>query len=1414
MNRNNRPCGASARLCATAITRAFVRALLPAVFLPVTAVSQQPAAPPLLPDSATQRSRSVQASAAAPQRTLLKPRTSSAQPPGQSCKTYDFDGLPEQTQIPSFDGLSSPGWYAGISGIANLTNLPYGYTAAVFFQGGTDTLTFANPVESVQYYYATAYPTTLTAYDNMGNVVAGPVNIPSNWDGNPNYYDNWTQIPPLQAAGNVISSINIQSQATLNNFLGIDDLQVCQALTIASVEMTQAIQQYQTLGDLKNSLNTTGEPLVPIIAGKDAVMRIYTVPVVDVTSVQIEVSVPGANFDLSKTATLMPGCQPADQRLHKNTGNGACPSADYYFTAPSGTWTATINVTDPNTNALIEQESLTFKSRNTQALNVRGATTCDYQAEDHWYCGSASDIMDKTTLLAKIAPTNSVTPTVTHHEVHEDTSVLCPPGTTNGNCGYYWFERTSIDLSRFYFTFQSILDLNTNTRTQYNGIARDAIPGGIGGIAASIPGYAVVTRSSTPRFANNADLILETVAHEHGHALGNQHTNTGFPMQNLAPGCYNYAQDSTTNWPWKGTLVVNPNGSVTETVNGNNRIQSNVGLEVGFDVAGRVPLDPNSTYEILSYCSPRWVAPQRYKAMILNLGGGVVTTPSSEPVPVSPNARTAEPRISPVQPFWMISGMIPSSGPPQFDPLFQYVQQGDISGGSGTYSLVVQNSAGTPLFTQHFTPQVATTEVDIGTLDYQSPPWFTQLVPAPAGAAQIVLQDPNGVALGQITLGGVAPTVAITNPTANFDGTTPIAWTITDPDSSSFVSRVMYSPDNGTTWSEIGEVRNSGTQLAADFSTLPGTNGQGLIKVMVSDGVNTGSTVSPNFSIARKLPSIVTITSPAAGAYQPASDLVFLKGVAYDTDDGALSGTALVWSSNLQGPLGAGNNLALNLQPGVHTITLTATDSDGNSISASQILTITSQAPVLNWSLYPLTSPPQTNATCIVSSVSATPAAASGAPLALVQYSVDGGNTYTNIPLNQLPYSFYVPGTGFISMVVQAIDASGFSASQSFNYFNLYACGPISVPNLVGQSQANALTILGNTGFTPGAITAGASSTVAAEMVLSQSPAASVPVAPGSATVVNFVVSSGPQVAVPNVVGQLQAAAVAAIANAGLMLGTITNASSSTVPAGAVSSETPSAGAMANAGATVNLTVSTGAALAINLPLSLTPGAAGSLYPPTGVTASGGTPPYIWSATGLPAGLSIDPVLGAINGTPSAAGGPYSVTVTVTDSNSVTANKAYNLTVDPALAINAPAALPAGTVGIPYTTAVSAAGGSGSYNWFATGLPPGLRIGSNGTISGTPLGNSGSPYSVQIIVQDTNGAVASAASGLTIAPGAGNLCAITHDGTVSISDVQLAINQSLGGSSPNNDLNADGVVNVVDVEIVINAILYSFCSAG
>jgi len=103
-----------------------------------------------------------------------------------------------------------------------------------------------------------------------------------------------------------------------------------------------------------------------------------------------------------------------------------------------------------------------------------------------------------------------------------------------------------------------------------------------------------------------------------------------------------------------------------------------------------------------------------------------------------------------------------------------------------------------------------------------------------------------------------------------------------------------------------------------------------------------------------------------------------------------------------------------------------------------------------------------------------------------------------------------------------------------------------------------------------------------------------------------------------------------------------------------------------------NVAPITGVTFTVNGPVTINPGTivpaavVSAAYGPARFTASGGTAPYTWSATGLPPGLTIGSSTGIVSGIPnSAAGSPYSVVITVTDSLGSTASIPYTITVLP-----------------------------------------------------------------------------------------------------------------------------------------------------
>jgi PASTA domain len=162
----------------------------------------------------------------------------------------------------------------------------------------------------------------------------------------------------------------------------------------------------------------------------------------------------------------------------------------------------------------------------------------------------------------------------------------------------------------------------------------------------------------------------------------------------------------------------------------------------------------------------------------------------------------------------------------------------------------------------------------------------------------------------------------------------------------------------------------------------------------------------------------------------------------------------------------------------------------------------------------------------------------------------------------------YAVGSVFLVLIAAVVTACGDGSDGS-------AAAQFSVPNVVGDTQSVATTAITGAGLTVGTVTQASSATVASGSVVSQAPAAGTSAASGSS--VALVVSSGlAPVSVPNVVGDTQAAATTAITGAGLKVGTLTQATSSTIPKGDVVSENPVAGMNVESGSAVALVISTG----------------------------------------------------------------------------------------------------------------------------------------------------------------------------------------------------------------------------------------------
>lgn len=215
---------------------------------------------------------------------------------------------------------------------------------------------------------------------------------------------------------------------------------------------------------------------------------------------------------------------------------------------------------------------------------------------------------------------------------------------------------------------------------------------------------------------------------------------------------------------------------------------------------------------------------------------------------------------------------------------------------------------------------------------------ITLVAPWVDGTTSIALTYKGEKLLDERPVSGNPPTVEITEPVEpalwKAGETQKLAWKGDDPDPETTLHyAVFYSHNAGQNWQLLAsELSDTSLELAVD--TLAG----GIdtrFRVVATDGVNTAMAETPNvIEVPNKAPMAVLL-EPSATLFAPDS-VVVMRGSATDLEDGSIPEGKLVWSSDVQGELGKGYEIAVNtLTPGPHTLTLTAMDSDGASGSVS-----------------------------------------------------------------------------------------------------------------------------------------------------------------------------------------------------------------------------------------------------------------------------------------------------------------------------------------------------------------------------------------------------------------------------------------------------------------------------------------------
>jgi len=255
------------------------------------------------------------------------------------------------------------------------------------------------------------------------------------------------------------------------------------------------------------------------------------------------------------------------------------------------------------------------------------------------------------------------------------------------------------------------------------------------------------------------------------------------------------------------------------------------------------------------------------------------------------------------------------------------------------YMLKLLDSGGGTLLSQAIlTSSLSTDASDLA--------FFGLAIPWVEGAAQIQLTQnfttPVVVHAQSVSLH--APTVTLLSPNGGETLAEPltIIWEAADLDGDRLFYTVQYSDNNGYTWNTLAADYISKT-LLIEPESLPGSIGQSLIRVIASDGIQTGSDVSDAaFSLAKHTPR-VSIDQPADNTEYILGEPVFLIGSAFDLEDGYLDGTQFEWSIQGKGVVGMGARIGVyDLPVGDYAITLESADSDGSTARQTIIVHVRS----------------------------------------------------------------------------------------------------------------------------------------------------------------------------------------------------------------------------------------------------------------------------------------------------------------------------------------------------------------------------------------------------------------------------------------------------------------------------------------
>jgi hypothetical protein len=254
----------------------------------------------------------------------------------------------------------------------------------------------------------------------------------------------------------------------------------------------------------------------------------------------------------------------------------------------------------------------------------------------------------------------------------------------------------------------------------------------------------------------------------------------------------------------------------------------------------------------------------------------------------------------------------------------------DAPGGLGSYRIELRDANDVVQYSHSFTPEAIDTHTSAP--DYG----FSFVAPRIANLGSILLWKDNTLLAQQIA-SRVQPD--LTAAVIDAPNAITVNWQASSPDGAPVTVALRYSPDDGLSWRVLA-LDLTGGSFTVDKRNLAGGSG-GQLEVSAVNTTQMRAVTLPIGTIENKA-AVVSIAGPPV-VQQYKNQPLLLQAAALDIEDGYLQGNSLVWTDEKGRMLGVGETLWLptGLPLGVHTLTLTATDSAGaKSVDTVQITVI------------------------------------------------------------------------------------------------------------------------------------------------------------------------------------------------------------------------------------------------------------------------------------------------------------------------------------------------------------------------------------------------------------------------------------------------------------------------------------------